>query len=203
MTTKQAMGGHASGVGRTSQHLWCLMLLFLTLCAARGQTNTLILPKEARTVYGERFANLTPNEGGPIQQIYAASEFSEIESTSIWITGIALRFDEPKASVDTKLTYLLMEMGVFEGTMDRVSFDREVNLQNSQVVFDQINFPFVAAQSSGPSDFTVKLPFKAPFLYERSRGQLVLQLQGGRVTSGGEQSYDAHEVSFNRGQVYF
>jgi hypothetical protein len=176
---------------------FALALIGPTPIDSRAQTNTLVVPKEAVEGFGDSFANLFPT-ANPVQQVYSAGEFADAVADTIWITGIALRFNDPEAAMDATVPKVTLTMGVFEGSMDELTADMDQSLRNGKVVLDRRNFRLTADRPRGPRDFNVKLPVDIPFLYNRNHGHLVVRFEMREPSTGG-QSCDAHRVSPDRG----
>jgi hypothetical protein len=174
-----------------------LVLFTVTFANSPAQTKTLVVPREAVEGFGDFFANIFPSQdGNPVQQVYSAGEFADVPADSIWITGIALRLNDPNGSVDAT-AYVTLTMGVFEGPMTDLTAEMDQSLRKGLVVLDG-RIRLFAKAPNGPAEFNLKLPFNRPFYYDRRRGQLVLRFAGGEPSTGG-QSCDAHRVSPDRG----
>lgn len=158
-------------------------LLPLLLGSARSQTNTFIVPKEAESALG-------PSAVDPFfstvsaEQAYAATEFGSLPSDVIAITEIAFRVDEALARpLDATFKDLILHMNVFTGSMQEI-VARGSGLQNPiSTVYYQTN-AHLTGRPGQVDGFDVRFPLRVPFLFDRRRGQLVLEINAGVQIDG-------------------
>jgi hypothetical protein len=184
--------------------------MFVTIVAIRlftfaqtdlnGQTNTIVVPKEAELGPGNSLTSPFFNFGYPsVRQVYAGTEFREIRVESILITAISFRLDDATSSIDGTVSRLRFRMSEFSGSLrDLRNGGMTENVPNATPVLDSTNFPLFASIPNSGTDFGMYIPFNIPFLYHPKRGQLIFELEFG-VPSSPEVSFDAHTVSEERG----
>lgn len=153
---------------RHSRILLAASLLFFALAASKGQTNTIIVPKEQAKKFGNTFAPLDYQ----FQQLYSPALFADIASEVIAITEIAFRWDETfNQDRDAVIRGALFHMGVSSSP----SNDFYQNLPHPVLVISAHEAYFPVSKNRGPDIFDVRFPLERPFVYDRRRGSLILQ----------------------------
>jgi hypothetical protein len=146
--------------------------------AARGQTNTIIIPKEVENRFGNLWESAFAVGRDYMEQIYAASEFNEIAAVPILIIELAFRVDNLQTEKVVTWPSIKLDMDVFPGSMAEI-VDRKSGVEDypnsTTTVFEQSNFSFAAKAGDG-SSFELRFPLQTPFLYDPRLGQLVLSI---------------------------
>jgi hypothetical protein len=150
---------------------------------SRALTNTLILPIQARQSFGN---DGLPNHLTPIQQIYAAPEFSDAPADVIDIHGVRLRLDAPMAILNVSVKRLTIRMGLYRGMMSELPPQGFIIPDSSIAVFDRENVQLTRVSGEPPAKaFDVEVPFNGPYRYNRGLGHLVMQVEQISTDAGG------------------
>jgi hypothetical protein len=165
--------------------------LFAVTVLCRGQTNTIVLPREAEVAFGN--AKDDPLFLGYFEQIYASSEFSDLPIDTILITRIAFRIDETEQRLTNFGGGVVLRMNTFHGSLEDI-VQRKTGRQEPEVTVFEEN-EFVIPGQPGELAFDIRLHLKKPFLYDRRLGHLVLTID----STGGRGIVDAWAVSADRG----
>jgi hypothetical protein len=175
-------------------------MLFLFVAATRlvvspfAQTNTLIVPREAATGSGGSFANALT--GLDAQQVYSAAEFSEAPADILLLTGVSFCINDNGGSLNAVIPRLVLQMNTFRGSMTEARRDWVGNFSGAITVFDRqdVSLRSDAAAPGTPGRFDVNFLFDRPFLYNRTEGQLVLNIDGANpvMEPADVNSMDAH-----------
>lgn len=156
-------------------------------------------------MFGDTFENPFFSTMGIEQQAYAASEFGGAPNDVMIITGLAFRLnDHPSgASMDATIPLIRFQIGVFPGPMSLITEDVNWNLPAPLTVYEMRSVRLRAGGKEPPSEFDVKFTFERPFFYDRTRGQLVLEIHSQGQWMGEPGDMDAHRVSFDRGAYIY
>jgi hypothetical protein len=150
---------------------------------SRGQTNTIIVPKEAETEFGDSYESGFHGLGH-FQQIYSQSLFSSLPEVIV-ITEMGIRANEtgPQAD-DTVVREVPVVMSIFTGDewgwlpySVTVLSNKDVAVKSSSGDLGVFHFWFVLDK---------------PFTYDRRLGPLFVQVGVGRGHSGELPFLDAH-----------
>lgn len=189
-----------------SQCFLVLAALLSTGVAACGQTNTLVIPREGKTAFGNVYGDpffLNFN----VQQVYASTEFSDAPADVLTITEIAFRAEETQQAIESTIDRLLLRMNVFPGSMEEVVEGKSGLIPPLARVFDAEGVRLVARPGSLEA-FDLRFKLDPPFVYDRRLGQLVLLFSpAGSDISGRAGSVDGHLMgedgspSFQRGAL--
>lgn len=150
--------------------LYCACLVFHIPAEIFAQ-GTIIVPQNFTTQYG----NARLYFQGSHQQIIGQNLFQSLPSDEVLLTGVSFRhaFGE---SINRVLD-ITIRVGTFSKPLSEVSMFRGENLGADQItVFTATQASVVASASTPPSIFEVGFDFQTPFLFNRTKGGLVLDL---------------------------
>ncbi len=154
--------------------------------AAGPNPVTVVVPNSLASVEG------TDNNGFPFwplganppsmryQQVYAASQFSSLNSAGESITHIAFRADATSPVFAAAVSSLQINLSTTAATPDSLSTTFANNVgANDKIVFGPAPFLFSSALGPmpGPKPFDVVVPLTSPFLYKPSAGNLLLDIR--------------------------
>jgi PEP-CTERM motif len=154
--------------------------------ASAAVADPIVIPDVTTATEGNS-NNSNPFNVGPFpleyQQVYAASEFG---FSQLMITGMAFR---PDAEVGRAFSGTLPGVSIYlstttasvDGLSDvlRDNLGRDASLARSGPLTLSSNF---TGPVNGPKEFDILIPFSTPFLYNPSKGNLLLYI----ITLGGD-----------------
>jgi hypothetical protein len=152
-----------------------LGLVVICACrmAAAAATNTLVVPIERATQFGEGAAAVYDQ----FQQVYPASLFGHAEASQIYLHGVAFRVDENLVSTEATFPRLDIYLSTFRGSFSEIYPFPNGNWGEDRVLlFSAENFRVSLPGASSTADFGLEFTFDKPFLYDRNAGQLVLDI---------------------------
>lgn len=164
-------------------------LLFLfTGLAACG--DTMVAPNSMEHVYGNGQANIPFNapSGNSVryQQVYDASQFSIFGSEGARITQIQFRVDHTAIGFLTTLPSIRIDMSTTTRAPDGLStiFAENIGVDNL-TVFPAGPLSIRSVGAAGPGTWDIVIPFRNPFVYRPSAGNLLLDIRNfdGRSTA--------------------
>ena len=163
------------------------VLLAIVLFELACQAATLVLPDEAQNQPGFGALGLLSGESGRWQQIYYSEKLQPWMPNGALITGVSLRNDD-LALEGNDATIEKVEV-VMSTTADRGSSLSPVFAFNygpdRATVYSQSDVRWVLRQvPNGISPFDAVIPFPSPYLYDPSKGNLLVELRLLHVSPG-------------------
>ncbi len=169
----------------------CVFACALAAAGASAQTQatltqTLVVPSSLSTVEGSQNSDFPFDISAygflsqRYQQVYAASEFAGAGGP-VWISGIAFRPDAqwcmPFSATIPNLQIDLSTTTPGPGALS-LTFAANVGSEHKLVFDGQLPISITCAGPAlGPKEFELKIPLTAPFLYDPSKGNLLMDVR--------------------------
>jgi hypothetical protein len=181
------------------QGLFAASSLLLLLCAPLARADVVVVPNSLATVEGND-SNFGPffNNSVRYQQVYSASQFPSSEGP-LMITQIAFRPDGSVTdpSLIIRFDSVRIDLSTTSSTPSTLStlFASNVGADDMTVFnsFVFANAP-VTGPAGGPKDFTVTFALN-PFIYDPSKGDLLLDVTAIESSGGISAPFDAETNS--------
>jgi hypothetical protein len=125
----------------------------------------------------------SPN--GRLQQFYPSTAFSSSVTPAIEILSIAFRVNgQGGASLSEAFNRLTVTLSTTTRSMDQMTTSYSQNAGADAVVVFDGPIVFNAPKSSGPAPFDIRIPLQKGFIYDRTHGNLILDISQDRQTGG-------------------
>jgi hypothetical protein len=176
-----------------------LLLLFAFFATVTNADEPLVLtvPKQVESTFGD--SGVDPYIlHTSVQFVYGAAEFANQGAAQIMITGISFRADDSStSSLNVTIPDFTIRVGVYSGSLSDIRANTGyVYLEGGTTVFSQKTLHITSPLGL---TFGVRFDFETPFLYDRSNGNLVVELRsGGFATGSGLWGFDAATSSDGR-----
>jgi len=147
--------------------------------------DTLVVPNTLATTEGQTAYNIpfglssSISTGSRYQQVYNASEFAALPGP-VLITRIAFRPDQYQTAFSGTLSDVQVNLSTTSVSRDTLTniFANNVGLDDTVVFHDPLTLTSATGVvSTGPKDFEIEIVLTTPFFYDRSRGNLLLDVR--------------------------
>jgi hypothetical protein len=166
-------------------------------------TKPIVAPNELSGKQGD-VGNLFPLFAAqPIryQQVYASNQFTRLAAGGEQINSVAFRVHAPDVPFTGSVPQLQVNLSTTSRTPDNLSsvFSENVGTDDTQVFSGPLQVSSTGLHSpDGPENFEIVITFSQPFLYDPSKGNLLLDIrnaQGGTETPPLDQELDASSAA--------
>ncbi len=180
--------------------LLLIFSVFVILISITATAWPTIVPNSNATTEGNSGDIIPFGNGTPFryQQIYAASEFSTVNSSGGLINGIAFRLDSNIFGPVIPLDYALrINLSTTSTSVDGLStiFTNNLGPDTTLVFSSVLHVPAISSSCGNPPvlncpplPFVFKIPFTKPFFYNPNNGNLILDINciDNRCTNGSD-----------------
>ncbi len=167
----------------------CIFVLYLQPFITIAPADTLVVPGEAASRFGDTYSDPLFLVRPKFFQVYGAQEFVSAGAGPLLISEMAFRLDPADAgSLNVILPSLSIRATTYAGAISTVSMATMTSL-NYTTVLETSNLP-LRAKPTVPSNFAIVLRFGTPYIYYPENGELVLEFNAG-LAGGFIQSIDA------------
>lgn len=187
--SKQDRGTYSRVLGMVAA-----VLCLANLSSTAAEPSTIVVPRDLANCFGSQGASINVYS---LQHVYSSSQFADAAGDQLTITAVAFRWDETTPSFSHVLPDIGINMGTFDKPLTEFSHRAELNWGADQkLVVAARDLRIIAERPASPSDFGLKLELAEPFLYDRSKGNFLIQVEirGGTFAGLDAEIYPSRDV---------
>jgi hypothetical protein len=173
----------------SQRQLFLRAAILILLLAGISRAADVVSPNTLRTIQGDT-GNLFPilsTQPLRYQQVYDRSEFAGFAAGGEYITQLAFRVHSPGIAFSASIGSLQVNLSTTPKAPDTLSATFADNVgSDDTIVFPAASVDFstsVAGPADGPQAFDMVITFTTPFLYDPSKGNLLVDIRNSSGTT--------------------
>lgn len=171
-----------------------LTALMATQFSLLAQTNTTVVPFGFENQFANGASDLFLTS--ETQDLFRGSYLATDWTTPVSITGIAMRLAPGAASFNAVMPSIDVRLSTSSRTPETMSPIYSINKGSDEVtVYSHTSVSLFAAANQPPAAFDLHFKFDQPFVYDPTKGSLLLDFRIGTPAPGGARSIDSTQVS--------
>jgi hypothetical protein len=168
--------------------------------SANGQsTTTSVFPVGLDNQTGNSGIVLFSSNPDPInqyQQLFRSSELQKAWQTPVSISAVAFRVNNGASAFQAVIPTVEIRFSTSATPLEQMSSNYAQNKGSDELtVFLHQNVALSGAGGAGPNPFDIRFNFDRPFVYDPSKGNLLMYIATGFEVSGKSSQLDAQEYA--------